>query len=176
MTLIQYQCKKNKTVLILSSLHPDVIITDTNKKKPETVIFYNETKAGVDSIDQMAKAYTTKTPCFRWPVYVFYNVLDLAAINAFLVYKEVISSNISRRDFMYKLIEELCDNFSKKDISYKNLKRKASNCNNSTKKRSHCNVTKCKNKTSTKCQNCKKFICGTCTAKKVDLSYCSACI
>ena len=85
-------------------MHPDVTITDTNKKKPETVIFYNETKAGVDSIDQMAKAYTTKTPCFRWPVHVFYNVLDLAAINAYLVYKEVTSSNISRREFMYKLI------------------------------------------------------------------------
>ena len=56
-TLTSYQCKKQKSVVIMSPLHPDVEIPSDNnpKKKPEIVLFYNKTKAGVDVIDQMQR-------------------------------------------------------------------------------------------------------------------------
>ena len=40
-SLAAYQCKKNKKVLLLSSLHKDVKIPEANnpKHKPETVLF-----------------------------------------------------------------------------------------------------------------------------------------
>ena len=44
----------------------------------------------------------------RWPVAVFYNVLDLAAINAWVLYRSCMSQeNIPRRDFMFQLAHEL---------------------------------------------------------------------
>ncbi|KAI4817221.1 hypothetical protein KUCAC02_009497, partial [Chaenocephalus aceratus] len=43
----------------------------------------------------------------RWPVAVFYNVLDLAAINAWLLYQSCMSQNIPKRDFMFQLAHEL---------------------------------------------------------------------
>ncbi|KAJ4925994.1 hypothetical protein JOQ06_008179, partial [Pogonophryne albipinna] len=43
----------------------------------------------------------------RWPVAVFYNVLDLAAINAWVLYRRCMSQNIPRRDFMFQLAHEL---------------------------------------------------------------------
>ncbi|KAJ4442327.1 hypothetical protein ANN_03913, partial [Periplaneta americana] len=58
-----------------------------SKKPPETVMFYNETKCGVDIVDQMARLYAVKYGCRRWPMQVFFNVLDLAAINAWILYR-----------------------------------------------------------------------------------------
>ena len=40
--------------------------------------FYNKTKSGVDITDQMARQYTVKAGARRWPMAVFYNILDLA--------------------------------------------------------------------------------------------------
>ncbi|KAJ6633725.1 Cubilin like, partial [Pseudolycoriella hygida] len=54
-TLILYQSKHIKSVSILSSLHKSVKITDSAKKKPETMHYYNKTKCGVDVAEQMAK-------------------------------------------------------------------------------------------------------------------------
>ena len=45
-SITKYQCKKSKSVNILSSLHPNAAIQLENnpKKKPKTVLFYNRTK------------------------------------------------------------------------------------------------------------------------------------
>jgi hypothetical protein len=53
-TLTSYQGKKNKNVLLPSTLHATLQITPNEKKTPEVVDFYNSTKNG-DVWDQMAK-------------------------------------------------------------------------------------------------------------------------
>ena len=40
---------------------------------------YKETKAGVDTLDQVVRFYTTKRRSKRWPVVIFYNIMDIAA-------------------------------------------------------------------------------------------------
>ena len=62
----------------MSTFHSDVEIPSDNnlKKKPETVLFHNETKIGADVIDQMTRKYSVKTASRRWPIRVFYNILD----------------------------------------------------------------------------------------------------
>ena len=54
-TLTVYQCKQNKNVCILSTLHTPVMVDTKTKKKPETVTFYNKTKCGVDIADQISR-------------------------------------------------------------------------------------------------------------------------
>ena len=77
-----YQCKKAKFVIILSTFHPDVWIENNTKKKPEPVLFYNKTKAGVDVVDQMTRKYSVKAASRRWPpVHVFNYMIDFAIIN-----------------------------------------------------------------------------------------------
>ena len=85
--------------MILSTFHQDVAVSSENntKKKPETVLFYSKTKAGVDAVDEMTKKYSVKAASRRWPVHVFYNVIDLAIINSTVLYKEKCKSKISRR-------------------------------------------------------------------------------
>lgn len=106
-SLTVYQAKPSKNVLMLSTMHPDVTISTSSKRKPETVLFYNSTKYGVDVVDSMSRKYTVKAPSRRWPVHTFYNVLDLAGINAWVLYKIINGSTMKRRDFLLQLGEEL---------------------------------------------------------------------
>ena len=89
-TITTYQCKRFKPVSILSTLHPYVTIPekDNPKKKADTILFYNSTKHGVDALDQISRCYSVKTACRQWPKHVFYNVLDLALINSWILYKK----------------------------------------------------------------------------------------
>ena len=70
-------------------LHSTTDIETNHKNLPETVQFYNIRKCGVDILDQMACRYSTRAAARRWPVHVFYNILDLAAINAWIIYRGV---------------------------------------------------------------------------------------
>ena len=79
------------------------------QKTPETVSSHNETKYGVDIVGQMAEKYTCRTGTRRWPMHSFQNTLDLAEINAWVLYKEVANEKISRRTFIRKLAEELAE-------------------------------------------------------------------
>ena len=87
-TLTAYQCRSKKNFSVLSFLHMFVELGESEKKKSETVEFFDKTKCGVDVADQMARQYSVKVGT-RWlPVAVFYNILDLAGINAFGFYKK----------------------------------------------------------------------------------------
>ena len=57
----------------------------------------------------MARKYSVKARSFRWPLQVFFSILDLAAINAWILYKECTRSKISRKEFIFCLAEELTE-------------------------------------------------------------------
>ena len=73
--------------------------------------FYNKTKFGVDVTDQMARKYSVKSGSRTWPLQVFFNILDLAGINSWVLYKNATGKNISRKDFLFRLAEELTFDF-----------------------------------------------------------------
>lgn len=104
---VAYQCKKNKKVILLSTMHKQPIVTEGEKKKPEIINYYNWNKVGVDCLDQKLRLYSTKATTRRWPMAVFYDLLDKAANNAHIIYKEVTKSSISRRNFIIELAKEL---------------------------------------------------------------------
>ena len=60
-------------------------------------------KANDMSIDQMARRYSTRAAARRWPVHVFYNILDLAAINAWIIYRGVTGEEMSRHAFLRQI-------------------------------------------------------------------------
>ena len=105
-TLTVYQAKTTKNVLLLGTMHATVVTGDDRKSKPENVKFCNSTKFGVDAPDQMARKYTVNGASRRWHVQFFYNILDLAVINAHILYKLVTGSKISHRRYFLRLSEE----------------------------------------------------------------------
>lgn len=169
-TLTSYQAKSNKNVLILSSMHPDVQInTTTEKKKPETVLFYNKTKCGVDTVDQMTRKYSVRSGTRRWPVHVFYNILDLAMINAHSLYKLIFDSNISRKSFILKVVKEMSKPYADSRIMLHAKDVLPSN----VAVRKTCQIGLCnENKTKKSCHKCKKRVCGKCQSEQTVCKKC----
>ena len=171
-----YQCKPKRNVLLLSSLHSSVSIGNSEKKVPETIDFYNVTKYGVDVLDQMARKYSVKAGSRRWPVQVFYNILDLAAINSWILYKASTGKRISRRCFILQLVEELRQPFSSRKNPVPQLEGNFGFGTSSTGMRKKCQVGNCSgNKTSNMCAGCRKAVCGSCTAEIQKRSICIEC-
>lgn len=102
-TLVSYVPKPSKSVILLSTKHHnDAIDVDTGeKRKPEIVTFYNNTKWGVDIVDKMCKQYSVMRNSRRWPLTLFFNMTNIAGINA-LVINQINSfpQKIVRREFL----------------------------------------------------------------------------
>ncbi|XP_046382231.1 uncharacterized protein LOC124153174 [Ischnura elegans] len=76
--LTSYVPSKGKSVVLLSTQHKAFEICSSEKKKPEVILYYNSTKFGVDNVDQMARQYSVKRGTRRWPLTIFFDIVDLA--------------------------------------------------------------------------------------------------
>ena len=112
-TMIASYCpKKGCVVNMLSMMHalPDI---SSCEKKPEVILYYNSTKSEVDILDRMVVTYTSKRMTRKWPVALFYNMLDVSAVNAYVVWQQLQGENSScfskkkRRKFLIQLAKGL---------------------------------------------------------------------
>ena len=81
-TLLSVTPKKNKKVIFLSSMHQT---KNSEGNKEEINLYYNKTKGGVDSHDQKCGLFTTARKTNRWPMRLFYGILDCSIVNAFVI-------------------------------------------------------------------------------------------
>ena len=94
----------------------------------------------------MARLYSVKASSWKWPVHTFYNILDLAAINAWIIYKKINGINISRKKFIQGLAEELRSEYLQKKILPESDQEGVSSVNQS-RSRKQCQILKeCKEK------------------------------
>lgn len=68
LTLVSFTPKKNKIVLVLSSLHHTKDVNESTKK-PEIIMYYNKHKGGTDAFDQKCHHFTTSRRTRRWPFF-----------------------------------------------------------------------------------------------------------
>ena len=94
-TLTVYQGKPKKNGILLSTVHRTVAIGNDPKKIPEMINFYNYKIWCRCCWSNGPFVQCTKVASWRWPIQVFYNILDLAAINAVILYEEVTCQTIS---------------------------------------------------------------------------------
>ena len=72
--MVSYVPKKNKAVILLSTMHHGIsIVEEDSKKRPEIIKFYNEIKIDIDPVDQMVLTYTCKRQTCQWPLILSYN-------------------------------------------------------------------------------------------------------
>lgn len=104
--MCSYVPKKNKAVILISSSHYAFEIQIDNKFKPSMIVDYNHTEGGTDTMDQMLGNRKTK----RWTEALFYNCVDIAALAAFIIYKENNTKHVLiRRNFLNTLAIDLCN-------------------------------------------------------------------
>ena len=114
LTLVSYVPKKGAAVILLSSLHHDMTVSEETHQKPEIILYYNETKGGVDRMDQMVGTYSCKRKINRWPMTFFFNMIDVAAIAVYVIWTRKNpewndNKQYRRRIFLQQLSRSLVD-------------------------------------------------------------------
>lgn len=69
------------------------------------------TKGGVDTVDQLSATYSVSRNSRRWPLTLFFSLLNSAAINAFVIYNCNTNGNLKRRYFLKDLALSLVKPF-----------------------------------------------------------------
>ena len=106
----------------------------------------------------MARLYSCKAASRRWPMHVFYNVLDMSLINAWIVYKEVCQSSISRRCFIQQVASELTGHKPLEEVEHGSddvIEDEPEPRERKTCRARNCN----KNRTTDQCAKCQKPVC-----------------
>ena len=114
-TLLSIAPKKNKRVVFLSTMHA-TRSQDSVSGKDEINVFYNHEKGGVDSHDLMCTLHTTARKTNRWPMRVFYGIVDSSALNGFVIFTHNTpglggNRKDKRQKFLKKIIQ-IIDNSS----------------------------------------------------------------
>ncbi|XP_076344779.1 uncharacterized protein LOC143244286 isoform X6 [Tachypleus tridentatus] len=161
--------------IFLSTLHREPSIDDESGK-PEIISYCNSTKGGVDTLDQIVRFLSTNRKTRRWPMALFYNILDAAAYNAYLLYRQRHPEFTSkyqkraRREFLKLLTDELLPEEDTNEVippkdqkvAEENVRKWCQICARDSRK-----------KTSSKCIKCSKMACND---HKVTQSVCINCI
>ena len=160
------------SVVLLSTLHNSESEVDN---KPEIVTYYNQSKSGFDLADQVIRYYSCKRGTRRWPLTFFYNCIDIAGFNSYIIYctkfPEYLESEKknARRNFLYKTSTALMkygdiDAVSKiedisKENSFNNDRKRCSKCPQrpgvkTSMKCYSCNAAACKEHCAVICREC----------------------
>lgn len=82
LTLVSYTPKPSN---IVSSCDEEGVLNSTTGK-PEIVMYYNQNKGGVDTFDQMCSSMSCSRNTNRWPMTMFYGILNMAFVNSYVIY------------------------------------------------------------------------------------------
>ncbi|GBP92640.1 PiggyBac transposable element-derived protein 4 [Eumeta japonica] len=108
-TLSSYVPKKNKAVVLISSMHHTASV-DQSTQKPEIILYYNHTKIGVDLLNQRCSNYSTSRRTRRWPLNIFYRLLDISSSYAYIIY---CSNQAQKTESRFKFLKWLAQQLTK---------------------------------------------------------------
>ena len=174
--VVHYQCKQKKAVILLSTLHDNPSVDNSTKRKPNVIRFYNKHKCGVDIVDSMVRMYSTRCASRKWTMAVWQNMLDIAALNSWICFKEVTGNDLNRKEFVLLLAKEL----RKEYTCCKNIPTTVTlrEYNVSHRNRQKCQNAGCTNRSSILCSTCNGIFCGPCcsnSVRKICTSICLKC-
>lgn len=113
--------KKKKVDLLLSTMRDEGIV-DKESGKPLQVLDYNSTKGGIDTVDLMCSSISTSRRTQRWPMTIFFLLLDITGINSLGIYQmNHPLMKFGRRKHLYQLSLELMDGNLKERAKLTNL-------------------------------------------------------
>nr|CAI5836574.1 unnamed protein product [Callosobruchus analis] len=120
--LVSHTPRKNKVVMLLSTMHTNDEV-DQSSGKSEGNLFYNATKGGVDVFHQLCHSKSAARRSKRWPLRVFYGMLDGGVVNAYVIYEanNVSARKTPRKKFLLQLANDLAKEHMKKGLEIPNL-------------------------------------------------------
>ena len=105
-TLLCQRVKSTKRIQILSTVHHNPTVIENQKSHIH--MYYNSTKGGVDTFDQICSALNCSRKTRRWPLCVFYGILNIVVNNSFFVHQNLPGNQLyNRRQYSIQLAMEL---------------------------------------------------------------------
>ncbi len=133
------------------------------KKKREMIRFFDNDKVTVDAMDSMLRFHITKAATRRWPVAVFYDLLDKAALNAYIYSTRRLPAPRSPDGSLSFNWLSLFETKSE----HKEMPAQPS------RKRRMCSEPSCRNGTTSACTQCSRPCCGKHSRSTV---HCFSCV
>ncbi|KAL7854606.1 hypothetical protein SRHO_G00167960 [Serrasalmus rhombeus] len=174
-------------------MHKDASLSTREDMKPQMILDYNSTKGGVDNLDKVTATYSCQRTTARWPLVLFYNIVDVSAYSAYVLWIEINQQwNASKLYRRRLFLEELGKALFTPKIQTRarparspaaaavitKVQERASDrptmdpLDTGAKKRRRCQVCPSRDdsKTSTCCVRCKTYIC-----RKHTVTFCPSC-
>lgn len=189
-TLVSYVTRKNKAVILMSTMHDSGDI-DLETGKPHIILDYNGTKGGVDTLDKLCATYSVSRTTRRWPLSIFFSLINIAGVNAQVLYLMLKENErpILRRNFLKLLSLELMKEhmYSRSKITclpidlkaflqlqYPQSSTSASSSPQKKKMRGTCTLCgRSKNSSTTMmCSMCSHFVCKNHSSKNIVCNNC----
>ncbi|KAL7381175.1 hypothetical protein ABVT39_001510 [Epinephelus coioides] len=158
--LVSYHPKKQKNFLLMSTLHRDTAVSNREDKRPRIIEDYNHNKGGVDNLcvayciliihniydiisekDNtlnfcVTSVYMCKRKTARWPLAVFFNILNVSVYNAFVLWSEIHTAwNQGKKNRRRLFMEELG-----RQLVIPHINRRMSDLTGSSLHASHCQI------------------------------------
>ncbi|KAJ8969167.1 hypothetical protein NQ314_001909 [Rhamnusium bicolor] len=106
---------------MISSMH-HCIQDDTGL--PEINAYYNNTKSGVDAVDEKCSIYCCSRRTQRWPMALFYRFVNMFSINAYTIHQSCANADrLDRIDFLKLLAKQLYEPLLREKSQKTNLPR-----------------------------------------------------
>lgn len=126
LTLLSFKPKPSKIVYMLSSCDEEGTV-NLASKKPHMIEFYNATKGGVDTLNQMCSNMSCSRKTSRWPMCVFYVMINIATINSYVILcHNLLTSGqkiVPRRNFLKGLYYQLAEPWLKVRLAVTTMPR-----------------------------------------------------
>lgn len=112
-TLLSYCPNKKKVVLLLSTMHQtDEMTQSLTWLKNPTFCLLQLYKRGVDVADECKARYAVAKTSNRWPLTLFFSLLNTIGLNSFIMFKHKTGNFGSvRKEFLKELARDLCHNY-----------------------------------------------------------------
>ena len=91
----------------MSSTHTNSSVTADECKKPLMILDYNQRKGDVDMFEENLEEFSCRRKTVRWPLLFFYNMLDAAANNSYILLKKFGRYSKSKKAFLKHLTFQL---------------------------------------------------------------------
>ena len=91
-TTTSFLPKRNKNVVLLSTLHKTAEISDCEYRKPVIILDYNHNQGGMDDLDDLDKVigtYSCSRMTARWSLVIFHNIIEVSSYIAFVIWNKI---------------------------------------------------------------------------------------
>ena len=91
-----------KNVIVLSTMHDRVKVTNDQRKKPQIHSMYDHTKGGVDVVDLLSTSHSTRIKFKRWPINAIAFIFNTYRTNTKTILQDN-SKPLSNFEFTYAI-------------------------------------------------------------------------